>query len=489
MSLRQKTLSAVKWNLLSTVTTVVLGIISLWALSHILTVEQYGVISAALIISNFIMMLLDFGISNSIVRSKSIQKIELSSLAFINILMGVGAFIFTFIFSSYLAELFGASQSLNNQIKIMSLAFVFISFGLQPKALLTREMDFSALSKISIITAITNFILSVSLALTFHATWCVAIAFVISMLVSSLLSNFYAKDFMGHGYKFERRQITSHFKYGMQLVLDSLVNQVSINTYPVLMSRLISLAAIGGYNISYNISIALFEKLNPVLSHALFPAFAKISDDESKLKLSFLKVTAFSAMVNFPILIGMLLVSKNIINVFFDPKWFFITPIVQVLCIVGLIRSLDTPVISILLVKAQMFRNVFLGIFKLVLGIPLTWFLGKNFGVLGIVYGFLIVQFINTFSAYFILLKPCLEIRFFEYGTSILIPLLHVIPMFLFGLCMNHWLSDNIVFLNLVVTIVTCMLVYCLTLILSPFHMVKEFRGIVFNSFIKKVLR
>jgi lipopolysaccharide exporter len=53
------------------------------------------------------------------------------------------------------------------------------------------------------------------------------------------------------------------------------------------MARLISLTAIGGYNISYNISVALFEKLNPVLSHALFPAFSKIQNDAVSLKKLF----------------------------------------------------------------------------------------------------------------------------------------------------------------------------------------------------------
>ena len=89
MSLREKTIIAVKWNLLSTIVSVALGIVSLWALSHILTVQQYGVISASLIMANFFLMLLDFGISNSIIRQKTITDIELSSLSILNIIMAV----------------------------------------------------------------------------------------------------------------------------------------------------------------------------------------------------------------------------------------------------------------------------------------------------------------------------------------------------------------------------------------------------------------
>lgn len=489
MSLKEKTLNAVKWNLLSTIVTVSLSMVSLWALSHILSVEQYGVISAALIISNFINMLLDFGISNSIVRSQTVEKIELSSLSVVNIIMGVVAFIFTFIFSKYIAGIFGGSENLNSQVEIISFGFIFIALGLQPKALLTKNMEFGLLSKLVIIVAITNFIIAVTLAFIFHKAWCVAVAFLASSIIGSLSARFCARRLMNYGKGFQLKSIKKHFRYGIQLVIDSLINQVSINTYPVLMSRLISFAAIGGYNISYSISIALFERLNPVLSHALFPAFSKIGNDEKKLQSSFLKVTIFSSMVNFPMLIGMMLTSTQIVRIFFDEKWAFIPPIVQILCIVGVLRSLETPVISVLLVKAQMYRNIYLGIGKLLIGIPLAWFLGTRFGITGIVYGFLIIQVINTTLGYFYLLKPSLGISGLKYLKSILIPTIHVLPMVIGGLILNKMeLIDN-QFSHLFILIVFCFILYSVTIFMSPVDIVREFRTTIINNFMTKALK
>ncbi|HCA9137971.1 MOP flippase family protein [Klebsiella quasipneumoniae] len=487
MSLKEKTLNAVKWNLFSTVITVSLGIISLWALSHILSVEQYGIISAAFIIASFFGMLLDFGISNSIVRSQIVDKIELSSLSIINIIMGVSAFIIVFFFSKSISNLFGRSEGLELQVQIMSFGFIFISFALQPRALLTKEMDFSSLAKITIITALINFIIAVVLAFFFHRAWCVAVAFLVSSLIGTLFSRYYARKLMDYGNGFQLSAVKKHFRYGVQLVLDSLVNQISINTYPVLMSRLISFAAIGGYNISYNISIALFEKLNPVLSHALFPAFSRIGNDEKKLQSSFLKVTTFSSMVNFPMLIGMMLVSEPLVSLFFDNKWSFIPPIVQVLCLVGVIRSLDTPVISVLLVKAQMYRNVYLGIAKLVVGIPLTFFWGKYYGVMGIVYSFLIVQILNTMLGYFYLLKPSLNISGLSYLKHILIPAFHVLPMMFIGIILNTvgLFADQ--GLHLIILFASCFIMYLITVFISPINIVKEFKTIVINNSIAKV--
>lgn len=487
MNLKEKTLVAVKWNLLSTILTSTLGVLSLWILSHLLTTQDYGVISASLIISAFFSMLLDFGISNSIIRSAKITKSELSSLYVINIVLGALIFLITFLFSGEISRLFNANQSLTSQIRVMSLGFVIISFGLQPKALLTREMNFAAIAKITIVSTIINFLTVTLLSYLYRSPWCIAVAFLVSATVNAVLLKYAARSLMRYEFSFSFASVKKHIRYGVQLVMDSLINQVSINTYPVIMSRVISLTAIGGYNIAYSISIALFEKLNPVLSHALFPAFSKISDDETRLQSSFLKVTTFSAMINFPMLLGMMVIAQPLVQVFFDQKWHFITPVMQVLCITGAIRSLDVPVISLLLVKAQMYRNIFLGVVKIALGIPLTWWLGHRVGLIGIVYGFLIIQLFNTIAGYFFLARPSAGISGRGYLKSVFTPVFHVLPMVLIGLFVRNYSSSYGESVSLIVTIAVCLLVYIGTVFVSPVNAVQEFKEIVTRNLLKRV--
>lgn len=492
MSLQQKTLIGVRWNLISTIITTAFGILILWSLSHLLDVNQYGVISAALIVSNFSNMLLDFGISNSIVRSKSVQDDELSSLYVLNVLIGLAIFFVVFLLSPFLASLFHAGKELISQIRIISFGFIISSFGLQPRALMTRAMRFDLLSKITIITTLTNFLVAVSLAYIYHSVWCVAVAFIISNFINVLTTNYFSKvnGIKSYSLIFEYRYVKRHLSYGVQLVCDSLINQISVNTYPVLMSRLVSIAAIGGYNISYSISIALFERLNPVLAHALFPAFSKISSDEKKISKNFLKVTCFSSFVNFPILLGMYISCDYVVHVFFQAKWAFIVPIVSTLCIVGAVRSLDTPVISILLVKGQMYRNVYLGIFKLSVGIPLSWYLGHEFGILGIVYSFLVTQALNTFLSYFYLISPVINVSFLQYFKAILVPLLSVLPMIFIGLKLKEYFLNNL----FVVYPITCLvslitisiIVFLITLFILPFKEVKDFRVTIIGFVLSK---
>ncbi len=486
MTLREKTLTAVKWNLLSTLITTSLGVILLWALSHLLGTQQYGVISAALVISTFCSVVLDFGISNSIVRSQSVEKIELSSLYVINVALGVLVCVLVMGFSAQISALFKAGEMLTSQIRIMALGFVILSFGLQPRALLTREMKFNRIAQITLATTITNFIVALTLAFIYHSAWCIAVAFLLSSVVNVLASGIAARSLLNYQFRFRLSAVKKHFHYGLQLVMDSLINQTSINTYPVLMSRLISISAIGGYNIAYSISIALFEKLNPVLSHALFPAFARISHDESRLKASFLQVTTFSALVNFPLLMGMLLVAEPLVSVFFDAKWAFITPIIQVLCVTGAIRSLDTAVISVLLVKAKMHLNVRLGLVKLLTGMPLAYVMGQKFALPGIVYSFLIMQLFNTLCGGLWLLRACLGEIAGAYARAVALPVLHVLPMLVVCVLLKQQTTALADYQQLALIIITGVAVYAATIFLSPCQTVRMFRQIAVNTVMMK---
>lgn len=486
MSLKEKTLNGVKWNLLATLSTILLNIILLWFLSHLLSVKEYGVVSSAIIIITISTIVLDFGLSNSIIRSNTISSIELSSLHILNIIMGFVIFLSVFFFRDYISGLFKGGSGLSNQVAIISFFPLINSFLLQPKAILVKEMKFDLVSKITILGTITNFTLAIILSYVFRSAWCVAVSFVFQTITICFAFNFIARKYIKRSLVFNFSSIKKHLSFGLQSTIDSFINQISINTYPILMSRLVSLGAIGGYNIAYSISIGMFERLNPILSQTLFPALSRLSDDQERLKKAFIKATFFSSLINFPMLLGIAIIASPLVHSIFDEKWYFIIPIVQILSLTGAIRSLDTPIISILLVKGLMYRNIYLGVEKLLLGIPLTYYLGNNYGIVGIGFSFLIVQIVNTILGYFFLLKPSLGSIGIEYTVNIGLTIIHIIPMMVCGIAIHLFFSELDNMTLCAVIILSCAGVYSLCILKSPSPPVAEFRKIIFELFLNK---
>lgn len=58
-------------------------------------------------------------------------------------------------------------------------------------------------------------------------------------------------------------------------------------------------------------------KLNPIITRVLFPAFAKIQDDTEKLRVNFYKLLSVVGIINFPALLGLMVVSNNFVPLVF----------------------------------------------------------------------------------------------------------------------------------------------------------------------------
>lgn len=487
LNLKERTVGAIKWNLIATILSNLSGFISLWVLSKLLEPDAFGVVSAGMLVALFFTTLMDFGISNSLIRGGVPSPKELSSLLCLNIAFGLVVSVAAFFGSGLIALAFNASKALADQIRIASLGFFALSFSLQPKALLAKALRFDTIAKSTMLGALLNLTFIVSLTWLFRSPWCVAVAYVISNgAASAFLVARTARSPFWQG-RLSISLVVPHLRYGIQLISDSLVNQVSINAYPLLMSRLVSVAAMGGYTLAYNFSISLFERLNPVISQTLFPALATIGNDDKRLRSAFLKATTFGALINFPLLCGVAILAKPLTETVFDAKWSFISPMIQVLCITGLARSLDTPMISVLLVKGQMYRNVLLGLAKLAIGLPAAWWLGKNYGLMGIVYSFLAIQVASTLCSAGLVMRAAIDLSFANYFTAVLRALLHVLPM---AACGTAWLMASSSYpssIQLIIGGVLCAGSYLMVLRFSPSALTKEFNGLCLQTLSRRV--
>lgn len=120
----------------------------------------------------------------------------------------------------------------------------------------------------------------------------------------------------------------------------------------------------------------------------LFPAFAKIRDDTEKLRVNFYKLLSVVGIINFPALLGLMVVANNFVPLVFGEKWNSIIPILQLLCVVGLLRSVGNPIGSLLMAKARVDISFKFNVFKTFLFIPAILIGGHLAGAIGVTLGF-----------------------------------------------------------------------------------------------------
>lgn len=481
MNLKNKTLNGAKWSAIATLSSISISFIQIILLSHILPPHEFGLLSLALLVTMIADTISDFGITNSIIQKQNLTNEALSSLYWFNVLLGFVVFITVFSLSDVISSWFHQAD-LSPLIKTLSFAFLIIPHGQQYRAIFQKELEFNKVGIVETSSLFVGFIVTLTAScfypMAITAIWGYLCMTSFRMVFFCYLGRriYYPKS------SFDIHKIKGNLKFGAYLTADAIVNQLNSNVATFILSRTLGVIAAGGYNLAANVAVFPPSKLNPILTRVMFPAFSKIQNDIPKLRSNFYKLLSFVGFVNFPALLGLLVVSHNFVSVVFGEKWQFITPALQVLCLVGLLRAIGNPIGSLLMAKSKVDVSFKFNIFKLVLFIPSIW-IGTRLGdLLGAAVGFLFVQVINSFLSYFVLIKPILGSSYREYIRSITDPFVLTIPMviisWLIG-CIDIFNSDVY---KLIAQIMAGVLTYFVCIAISKNVLICEIKTLLFNK-------
>ncbi|EML2249072.1 TPA: MOP flippase family protein [Klebsiella aerogenes] len=489
MSLREKTVNGAKWSAIATVASIGISFLQITLLARIIEPHQFGLLTISMLVIMIADTISDFGISNSIIQRKNISEVELSTLYWINVMIGLLVFFLVFVLSGLISDLLNQPE-IKPLVQLLAFAFIIIPHGQQFRALLQKELEFSKIGLIETSSILIGFAITMCSALYYPfaitAIWGYLCMSICKTLMFAVVGRKIYKPILRFNYK----SVSSNIKFGAYLTADALVNQLNSNIATVILSRSLGAVIAGGYNLAYNVAVLPPSRLNPILTRVLFPAFSKIQDDKEKLRTNFYKLLSFVGLINFPVLLGLLTVSDNFVITIFGEKWQFITPILQILCIVGLLRSIGNPIGSLLMAKARVDISFKFNVFKLFLFIPSIWIGATYFGGIGAALGFLIVQVINTYLSYFILIKPVLGSSYREYIQSITLPLVLTIPTVVVAWLVGTINISPLPVIMLILQVSSGVITFALTLVFSRNDFVREIKQqVVKNPKLRRLLR
>jgi lipopolysaccharide exporter len=449
MSLRERTISGAKWSAISTLTIISLGLIQMTVLARIIDNHQFGLLTISLVIIALADTLSDFGIANSIIQRKDISQLELTTLYWLNVSIGIVVCVAVFSLSHVIAGVLH-NPDLAPLIQTLSVAFVIIPHGQQFRALMQKELEFSKIGAVESFSVLSGFTFTVVSAHYWPVAMTAIWGYLVNTTVRTTLFGILGCKIYRPGLMFSLKSVSANIKFGAWLTADSVINYLNTNLSTLVLARILGASVAGGYNLAYNVAVVPPMKLNPIITRVLFPAFAKIQDDTEKLRVNFYKLLSVVGIINFPALLGLMVVSGTFVPLVFGEKWAFITPILQLLCIVGLLRAIGNPIGSLLMAKARVDISFKFNVFKTFLFIPAIIAGGMLGGALGVTLGFLLVQIINTVLSYFVMIKPVLGSSYKEYALSIWLPFYLSLPTivvsYALGLAMRGHTALGVVF-------------------------------------------
>jgi O-antigen/teichoic acid export membrane protein len=394
MSLAQRALGGFFWTAIERFGGQGIQFLVLIVLARMLTPEEFGLVAMVMVFFALSQTLISSGFAQALIREKKISEEDKATTFFLNLFLAVVMFIVLW-FSAPAIAIFFEQPMLVELVRFMSFTLFFFSVTIVQRAVFTQELRFKNMMYIEIASSVLTGILAVTLAVLGYGVWALAVKFV---AISFFNTVFYyiSNPWMPQSF-IHKASLKKLFSFGSSLMISGILNTAFTNLYKIVIAKFFAAATLGFYVQAMNFRDMFSKHLVNTLQKVTYPILSKTNDDLERLKLGYRKIIQVTSFFIFPALMGLGLVAEPLIQVTVGERWMQTVPMLQLLCISGMLYHLHAINLNILKVvgrtdlflKLEIIKKV-----KMVIVVSIT----LPFGI----WWLLIGQVLNSYSSLFI---------------------------------------------------------------------------------------
>lgn len=392
-SLKSQTLGALFWSFIESAglqgVRFVIGIV----LARMLLPQQFGLIGMLTIFMAVAQTFLDSGFGAALIQKQDATQTDSCSIFYFNIAVGLAAAGLLYAAAPWIASFYN-EPILTPITRALSLTIVINSFGLVQNAILTKQIKFKTLTKVSLIANVLSGIVGVTMAAYGFGVWSLVIQQISSALLATICLWFFCA--WRPSLVFSFKSLRKMFVFGSRLLASGLLNQIFENIYLVVIGKIFSAKDLGFFSRAQTMGSLPANTLAGMVSRVTFPVFSTIQNNPTQLKSGLKKALTSLAFVNFPMMIGLALIARPLVLVLLTEKWVESIYYLQLICLLGLLYPLH--VINLNLLQALARSDLFLRLeiikkAMVVINIAVTW----RWGIAAMIYGMIVMSAISYY--------------------------------------------------------------------------------------------
>jgi PST family polysaccharide transporter len=353
--LKEKTIRGGFARVVAQVANFVFRIGSLMVMARLLDPQDFGLVGMVTAFTGVLNLFRDFGLSTASVQRENVTDEQVSTLFWINVLVGVVLSIFAVVFAPVVVRIYHEPRLLGITMVLAS-GFLFNALGVQHSALLQRQLRFTALAVINVVALIISTIVAISLAKTGFGYWAL-VAMTVTLPLTTTIGVWIATAWIP-GMPRHGEEIHSMMRFGGTLTLNGLVVYVAYNLEKVLLGRFWGAEAIGLYGRAYQLINIPTENLNSSVGEVAFAALSRVQNDRTRLRSYFLKGYSLVLAMTIPMTLMSAFFADDLIFVLLGPKWSSAAVIFRLLAPTILIFAMINPLAWLMFALGMVGRSL-----------------------------------------------------------------------------------------------------------------------------------
>ena len=296
----------------------VLHVVSTMILARLLLPQDFGLIAMAATVVNFLVLFKDAGLTSATIQQRHLTHTQVSTLFWLNVLVGAGLSLLTLASAPLLAYAYGES-ALVPMICVLAAGFFLGSFGAQHDALMRRQMAFRGVTVSEIASLALGVIAAIAMALAGWGWWSLVAQKVVQMSANAVFNWVFCQWRPAFCFRWEeaRRQ----FRFGAHISGFNFVNYFSRNGDNILIGWYWGPALLGVYAKAYDLLLGPLSQISAPLQGMMQPLLARLRDEPERYRAAYLKVMVPSQVAVLPVAAMMFVMPEAVVRLLLGAGW------------------------------------------------------------------------------------------------------------------------------------------------------------------------
>lgn len=435
MFTKKQILISLSWNSVAKVTSELLLLAQLAIVARYIDKVDFGIMSIVHVILGLTAMFTDFGMWAAMMHKQNITDNQYRSLYWFNWFLNIAVFLVLSAVSFGVAEFYNDSR-LVFFIILAGLRILISPFGKIYSVIKNKELDFKFISIVSVVSNIITFIITTGMCLLHAGIYSLIIPGLITSLIVAIVYSVEGRKHVRITFHYQFSEIKDFFRIGLYDTGAQLMDYLSYKVDVLLVGKFFGMETLGLYNMGKELALKTMKVIAPIINPIITPILAKMQDDDSAVKMNYLRLLNFISFLNFPILMALCVFAEPVVHLFFSAKYADAAVFVQILCFWGLFASIGNPAGNLVIAKGRTDLSFKWTIIRFCC-VPITVYLSSFFSVNAIAYSQVLLQLVFFVIYWRMLIYPLTEITLREYvgamSHSFFCAIIAAIPSLLFS--------------------------------------------------------
>ena len=291
---------------------------SLMILARLLGPEDFGLVGMVTAFTGVLNLLKDFGLSSATIQRATVTDEQLSTLFWVNMCVGSVLGLLTVAMAPFIAVFYHEPRLFAVTV-VLAAGFIFNAAGVQHSALLQRQMRFTAMAVIQIISLLIGTAIAIGGAKAGYGYWAL-VAMTVTVPLAGTIGSWLIAGW-APGMPRRRTGLRSMMRFGGTVTLNSFVAYAAYNFDKVLIGRYWGVDAIGIYGRAYQLVNIPTDNLNTAVGEVAFSALSRVQDDPSRFRNYFLKGYSLVLSMTIPLTMICVVFADDVVRIILGPKW------------------------------------------------------------------------------------------------------------------------------------------------------------------------